>query len=102
MYGTKVNQAAMDAKEQELVITIHQVNQEYDKGRIIFQVSCPVIKGDTPESLAARIHELEHEHYPKVIEEILTKDEDEEWILDKYTRIQEFAAWPKIRTYRTY
>jgi len=78
MYGTNVHQAVIDAKEQESGITIHQVNQEYDKGRIIFQVSCPVIKGDTPESLAARIHELEHEHYPKVIEEILTKDEDDE------------------------
>jgi phosphoribosylglycinamide formyltransferase-1 len=47
------------------------VNQKYDEGHIIFQATCAVKNDDTPESLAKRIHTLEYEHYPKVIEELL-------------------------------
>jgi phosphoribosylglycinamide formyltransferase-1 len=78
MYGMAVHKAVLASKDTESGITIHMVNQEYDKGDIIFQAKCPVLPGDTPETLAARIHELEHLHYPKVIEELLMKDEDEE------------------------
>ncbi len=78
MYGMAVHKAVLAAKEPESGITIHLVNQEYDKGDIIFQAKCQVLPGDTPETLAARIHELEYQHYPRVIEELLMKDEDEE------------------------
>lgn len=78
MYGMAVHKAVLAAKESESGITIHLVNQEYDKGDIVFQAKCPVLPGDSPETLAARIHELEYQHYPKVIEELLMKDEDEE------------------------
>ncbi|MBL7966516.1 MAG: phosphoribosylglycinamide formyltransferase [Prolixibacteraceae bacterium] len=78
MYGAAVHKAVLAAGETESGITIHMVNQEYDKGDIVFQAKCPVLPGDTPETLAARIHELEYQHYPRVIEELLMKDEDEE------------------------
>ncbi|MDP2335226.1 MAG: phosphoribosylglycinamide formyltransferase [Bacteroidota bacterium] len=77
MYGMNVHKAALASKDKESGITIHQVNQDYDKGKIIFQATCPVVRGDTPETLAARIHELEHQHYSRVIEEVLLNDEDE-------------------------
>lgn len=64
MYGDKVHQAVLDSKEKESGITIHQVSEEYDKGRILFQAKCPVFPGDTTESLASRIHSLEHQHFP--------------------------------------
>lgn len=77
MYGMNVHKAVLASKDKESGITIHQVNQDYDKGKIIFQATCPIVSGDTPETLAARIHELEHQHYPRVIEEILLNDEEE-------------------------
>lgn len=77
MYGTNVHKAVLASKDKESGISIHQVNQDYDKGKIIFQATCPIIPGDTPETLAARIHELEHQHYPRVIEEVLLNEEDD-------------------------
>jgi phosphoribosylglycinamide formyltransferase-1 len=77
MYGMNVHKAVLASKDKESGITIHQVNQDYDKGKIIFQATCPILPKDTPETLAARIHELEHQNYPRVIEEVLLKDEDE-------------------------
>ena len=76
MYGMNVHKAVLAAKEKESGITIHRVDQDYDRGEIIFQATCPVEARDTPESLAARIHELEYQHYPKVIEELLTKEDE--------------------------
>lgn len=78
MYGMNVHKAVLASKDKESGITIHYVNQEYDKGDIIFQATCPIVSGDTPETLANRIHELEHQHYPRIIEELLLKDEGEE------------------------
>lgn len=78
MYGANVHKAVLAAKDKESGITIHHVNQNYDDGDIIFQATCPVMPGDTPESLAERIHELEYQHYPRVIEELLLKDNEEE------------------------
>jgi len=78
MFGTNVHKAVLAAKEKESGITIHHVNQNYDQGDIILQEKCPVVAGDTPETLAARIHELEYLHYPKVIEEMLLKEEDDQ------------------------
>ncbi len=77
MYGMNVHKAVLASKDKKSGITIHRVNPDYDKGRIIFQATCPILPKDTPETLAARVHELEHEHYPRVIEEVLLNDEDE-------------------------
>jgi phosphoribosylglycinamide formyltransferase-1 len=71
MYGMNVHQAVIDAKEKESGITIHFVNEEYDRGSVIFQASCPVDAADTPESLAAKIHELEYNHFPVVMEKLI-------------------------------
>lgn len=71
MYGNKVHEAVIANKEAESGITIHFVNNNYDEGGIIFQAKCSIDKNDTPETLAQKIHTLEYEHYPKVIESIL-------------------------------
>ncbi len=73
MYGQHVHQAVIDNQEKESGISIHFVDELYDHGRIIFQATCPVEPSDTPESLAQRIHALEHRHYPRVIDELLHK-----------------------------
>jgi phosphoribosylglycinamide formyltransferase 1 len=77
MYGMNVHKAVLASKDKESGITIHRVNLNYDEGDIIFQATCPVLSDDTPETLAARIHELEHLHYPRVIEEVLLKEDDD-------------------------
>lgn len=73
MYGMHVHEAVVKSGEKESGITIHYINEHYDEGAIIFQASCPVLPNDTPEDLAARVHALEYEYYPKVVEEILGK-----------------------------
>ncbi|MBO9681098.1 MAG: phosphoribosylglycinamide formyltransferase [Flavisolibacter sp.] len=73
MYGQYVHEAIINAGEVESGITIHYVDEHYDNGDIIFQTACPVVEGDSPETLARRIHKLEHLHYPIVIEELLQK-----------------------------
>lgn len=72
MYGMNVHRAIIENKEEKSGITIHYVNEKYDEGAIIEQFTCPVYKEDTADDLAARIHELEQEHFPKVIEQLLT------------------------------
>ena len=71
MYGHKVHETVIREGESESGITIHYVNEKYDAGDIIFQARCPVLPGDTPDTLASRIHLLEYEHYPIVIENLL-------------------------------
>ncbi len=71
MYGEHVHHAVIDAGEPRSGITIHFVNEQYDEGDIIFQAQCPVMPEDTPDSLAKKVHELEYEHYPRVVEEII-------------------------------
>jgi phosphoribosylglycinamide formyltransferase-1 len=71
MYGAKVHEAVIAAGEIESGITIHVIDGEYDRGEIIFQASCPVKSGDTADALALRIHELEHRHFARVIEEYI-------------------------------
>jgi phosphoribosylglycinamide formyltransferase-1 len=73
MFGEKVHQAVIANHESESGITIHYVNRFYDKGNIIFQTRCKVEPSDTPDSLASRIHALEYEYYPKVIEDLIIK-----------------------------
>lgn len=72
LYGHYVHDAVIANKEKESGITIHYVDELYDHGEIIFQSSCPVMENDTADLLAKRIQVLEHEHYPKVIERIVS------------------------------
>ena len=71
MYGHFVHEAVIANGEKESGITIHFVNENFDEGKHIFQATCPVLPTDTPDSLAERIHLLEHTHFAKVIESIL-------------------------------
>jgi len=73
MYGNMVHQAIIEAKEIESGITIHLVDEKYDNGQHLFQTKCTVTPQDTPESLAAKIHSLEYEHFPRVIYEYIIK-----------------------------
>ncbi len=73
MYGDKVHQAVIEKGDKQSGISIHYVNENYDEGAIIFQAKCEVNENDTPESLAKKIHELEYQHFPKVIEEVIEK-----------------------------
>lgn len=72
MYGAKVHEAVKAAGEIETGITIHEVNENYDEGAIIFQAKVSVDDSDSPDSIASKVHELEYEHYPRVIHELLT------------------------------
>ena len=72
MYGNKVHQAVIKAGDEESGITIHYVDDQYDHGATIFQARCPVYPGDRAETLANRIHQLEHEHYPRIIAQLLS------------------------------
>lgn len=71
MYGSHVHQAVIANKEKESGISIHYVNEEYDRGEIIFQATTQLENTDTPDSLAQKIHQLEYKHFPEVIEKIL-------------------------------
>lgn len=71
MYGMNVHKAVIAAGEKESGISIHQVNERFDEGAIVFQAKCTLEPGETPESLAQKVHQLEHEHYPRVIEQVL-------------------------------
>lgn len=71
MYGNRVHEAVIAAKERVSGITIHLVDENYDSGKILFQAECPLLENDTPETLAERIHKLEHTHFPHVIEEYI-------------------------------
>lgn len=73
MYGMHVHRAVLEAGEQATGITIHLVNERYDEGRIILQVSCPIDQTDTPEDIASKVQKLEHQYFPQVIEELLTR-----------------------------
>ncbi|MBC8266206.1 MAG: phosphoribosylglycinamide formyltransferase [Flavobacteriales bacterium] len=75
MYGSKVHKTVLENKEKESGITIHYVNSKYDEGEIIFQANCDIVKEDTLESLANKIHKLEFQHFPKIIELIITSSE---------------------------
>lgn len=74
MYGDRVHEAVIAAGEKESGITIHYTNEHYDEGIVICQKKCSVMPGDTPEELAKRIHALEYEFYPKVIDELLNSE----------------------------
>ncbi len=67
MYGMNVHRTVIEAGEVQSGISIHLVNEKYDEGQLLFQATCPVLENDTPESLANRVHTLEYEHYPIVL-----------------------------------
>ena len=71
MYGSHVHRAVIDAGESESGISIHYVTKHYDEGDIIFQARCQIKTGDTPESLAEKVHKLEYEFFPGVVENLL-------------------------------
>ena len=71
MYGARVHEAVIAAEEKESGITIHWVNEHYDEGAIIFQAKCSIDASDTAESLANKIHALEHAHFAPTIEKLL-------------------------------
>ncbi|MBZ5858980.1 phosphoribosylglycinamide formyltransferase [Flavihumibacter profundi] len=75
MYGQFVHEAVIAAKETESGISIHYVDEQYDHGGTIFQATCPVTAYDTPESLAQKIHALEHRHFAPVIEQTILSQE---------------------------
>lgn len=72
MYGHFVHEAVIQNKETESGISIHLVDELYDHGKVVFQATCNVQSDDTADTLAARIHELEHRHYATVIEELVS------------------------------
>ena len=73
MYGERVHKAVVENHETESGITIHYVNNLYDSGDIIFQAKCEVKPEDTPEMVASKVHALEYEYFPKVIEELVSE-----------------------------
>ena len=70
MYGKFVHEAVIKNKEKESGISIHYVDEIYDHGKIIFQARCPINENDTPQTLASKVQQLEHEHFPGIIESI--------------------------------
>lgn len=74
MYGDKVHEAVVAAGEKESGITIHYINERYDEGNTIFQATCPVLPEDSAEDVAKKVHALEYEHFPMVIERVITKE----------------------------
>ena len=73
MYGMNVHRAVVGNREKESGISIHYVNKNYDEGKLIFQAKCPVRPDDTPEQVAQKVHQLEYEHFPRVIGEVIAK-----------------------------
>ena len=73
MYGIKVHEAVKTAGENETGITIHEVNEQYDEGKILFQESCKVDLTEMAVDIAKKVQELEHQHFPRIIEEWLKK-----------------------------
>ena len=68
MYGMKIHEMVRRLNETETGITIHVINERYDEGPVLYQAACQVSEDDTPEMIAAKVHELEYKWYPVVIE----------------------------------
>lgn len=78
MYGHYVHEAVIKAGDKESGVTIHLVDEIYDNGRILMQGKVPVLPGDDPEKLAARVLEMEHKIYPEVLENLIQGKYDHE------------------------
>lgn len=77
MYGIHVHKAVLAAGESESGCTVHYVNEQYDEGAILLQRRCPVLPDDTPESLAERVLDLEHELYPEALQLLVQQVKNE-------------------------
>lgn len=73
MYGMNVHKAVLEQSETETGITIHYIDEHYDEGATIFQASVPVTDCVSAEEIALKVLALEHEHFPKIIEKILSE-----------------------------
>ena len=73
MYGDQVHKSVLLNKERQSGITIHLVNEHYDEGKILFQKSCEVMTDDEIRDLAERIHQLEYQYFPKIIEDYINR-----------------------------
>ncbi len=73
MYGMRVHQAVHQQGEKQTGITIHHVNNHYDEGSVIFQATTAIAPDDTPETIAQKVHALEHAHFAKVLERLIRK-----------------------------
>lgn len=73
MYGRHVHEAVLSAGETESGCTVHLCDGEYDRGRIVLQERCPVLPGDTPETLAARVFEAECRTFPRALRMVLSE-----------------------------
>lgn len=71
MFGMNVHNAVVAEKETETGITIHYVNGRYDEGNVIFQAKVSVNPSDTPEMVADKVHHLEYEYFPKIVEKLI-------------------------------
>jgi phosphoribosylglycinamide formyltransferase-1 len=69
MYGMKVHEAVRSSKDSQTGISIHEVDEKYDEGRIVFQAVCEIDSLDTPKEIAEKVQRLEHLNYPRVIED---------------------------------
>src|ERR1700761_9273661 len=98
-YGENIHKAVIDAKETKSGITIHYVNENYDEGKIILQITCKIKETDTVETLQEKIHHIEHLYYPEVINTIL-----DECIDDCKEKCIKFDSlnWEKSEETRTY
>ncbi len=74
MYGSRVHKVVIEADEAESRISIHLVNDEFDKGKILFQAKCSIEKGQTVEELSKKIQNLEHRYFPEVIVNTVLKN----------------------------
>jgi phosphoribosylglycinamide formyltransferase 1 len=73
MFGLNVHKAVVENEEEETGITIHLVSENYDEGEIIFQETVEIDADDSPEDVAYKVQQLEHKHYPEVIEWLLNQ-----------------------------
>ena len=71
MYGDRVHKTVIENGDKESGISIHYVNEIYDDGDIIFQAKCSIESDDTPESLAQKVHALEYEFFPIIVEKLI-------------------------------
>lgn len=73
MYGMHVHRAVVEAGEAETGITVHLVDEEFDKGEILAQYSVDIDPNDTPESVALKVQQLEHQYFPYIVEEVIKR-----------------------------
>ena len=74
--GMKVHEAVKSAGDTISGITIHLVDAHYNESKVIFQATCPITDADGSEEIAAKIHKLEHQHFPPTIEKWIVNDSD--------------------------